>query len=36
MVIERCAQEMPLLRPVGASLVACHRAEEMDSGARSR
>ncbi len=24
-----CAQEVPRLRPVGASLVACHRAEEL-------
>ena len=29
MAIDRCAQEIPLLRPVGASLVACHRAEEV-------
>jgi oligopeptide transport system ATP-binding protein len=36
MVIERCAQEMPLLRPVGASLVACHRAEEIESGTGSQ
>jgi oligopeptide/dipeptide ABC transporter ATP-binding protein len=27
--IERCAQELPELRAVGASLVACHRAEEL-------
>jgi len=27
--VERCAQEVPLLRQVGASLVACHRAEEI-------
>ncbi len=28
MVIGRCRVEEPILRPVGASLVACHRAEE--------
>jgi oligopeptide transport system ATP-binding protein len=28
--IERCARELPELRAVGASLVACHRAEELD------
>ncbi len=27
--IERCAHEVPALRTVGASLVACHRAEEL-------
>jgi oligopeptide transport system ATP-binding protein len=27
--IERCAQEIPVLRPVGESLVACHLAEEI-------
>jgi oligopeptide transport system ATP-binding protein len=27
--IERCARELPLLRAVGESLVACHRAEEI-------
>ncbi|MGA2562704.1 MAG: oligopeptide/dipeptide ABC transporter ATP-binding protein [Steroidobacteraceae bacterium] len=27
--IERCARELPLLRSVGESLVACHRAEEI-------
>jgi oligopeptide transport system ATP-binding protein len=27
--IERCAAEVPLLRPLGATLVACHRAEEL-------
>lgn len=27
--IDRCARERPVLRPVGASLVACHRAEEL-------
>jgi oligopeptide transport system ATP-binding protein len=27
--IERCAAERPLLRPVGASSVACHRAGEI-------
>jgi oligopeptide transport system ATP-binding protein len=27
--IERCAQEVPVLRPVGESLVACHLAEEI-------
>jgi oligopeptide/dipeptide ABC transporter ATP-binding protein len=26
--VARCAAETPLLRPVGASLVACHRADE--------
>ena len=25
----RCAEEVPPLRPVGTSLVACHRAEEL-------
>jgi oligopeptide transport system ATP-binding protein len=30
MAVERCARETPLLRQVGASLVACHRAEEVD------
>ncbi len=30
MAVERCAREIPLLRQVGASLVACHRAEEVD------
>ena len=28
LAIERCTREVPALRPVGASLVACHRAEE--------
>ncbi len=28
-VIDRCRSERPLLRPVGATLVACHRAEEV-------
>ena len=28
LAIERCAREIPALRPVGTSLVACHRAEE--------
>jgi oligopeptide transport system ATP-binding protein len=27
--VERCAQQVPELRPLGASLVACHRAEEL-------
>jgi peptide/nickel transport system ATP-binding protein len=27
--VERCAAETPELRPVGATLVACHRAEEL-------
>jgi oligopeptide transport system ATP-binding protein len=27
--IERCVVERPVLRPLGASLVACHRAEEI-------
>jgi oligopeptide transport system ATP-binding protein len=27
--IELCAQQVPELRPLGASLVACHRAEEL-------
>jgi oligopeptide/dipeptide ABC transporter ATP-binding protein len=31
MAIERCASEIPLLRQVGDSLVACHRAEELAS-----
>jgi oligopeptide transport system ATP-binding protein len=35
MAIERCAREMPLLRQVGDSLVACHRAEEHGSAART-
>jgi peptide/nickel transport system ATP-binding protein len=26
--VARCAEETPLLRPVGASMVACHRADE--------
>jgi oligopeptide transport system ATP-binding protein len=29
MAIERCTLEIPPLRPVGESLVACHRAEEV-------
>jgi oligopeptide transport system ATP-binding protein len=29
MAIARCVQEVPQLRAVGASLVACHRAEEV-------
>jgi oligopeptide transport system ATP-binding protein len=29
MAVERCARETPLLRRFGASLVACHRAEEV-------
>jgi oligopeptide transport system ATP-binding protein len=29
MAIGRCASELPLLRQVGDSLVACHRAEEL-------
>jgi len=28
LAVARCADEMPLLRPVGASLVSCHRADE--------
>jgi oligopeptide transport system ATP-binding protein len=28
-VIERCAAEVPLLRPFAGSLVACHRAEDV-------
>ena len=28
--IQRCTDERPLLRPVGKSLVACHRAEEIE------
>jgi peptide/nickel transport system ATP-binding protein len=28
LAIERCEREIPALRLVGASLVACHRAEE--------
>jgi oligopeptide transport system ATP-binding protein len=31
MAIERCAREVPLLRQVGDSQVACHRAEEVGS-----
>jgi oligopeptide transport system ATP-binding protein len=31
LAIERCAREIPMLRQVGASLVACHRAEEVES-----
>jgi oligopeptide transport system ATP-binding protein len=31
MALDRCAREIPMLRPVGASLVACHRAEEIDA-----
>jgi oligopeptide transport system ATP-binding protein len=31
MAVERCAREIPPLRQVGASLVACHRAEEIDA-----
>jgi oligopeptide transport system ATP-binding protein len=27
--VRRCAEEVPELRPVGESLVACHRAEEL-------
>jgi hypothetical protein len=30
LAIERCARETPLLRQVGASEVACHRAEEVE------
>jgi len=29
LAVERCAREMPGLRQVGASLVACHRAEDV-------
>jgi oligopeptide transport system ATP-binding protein len=29
LAIERCARELPRLREVGGSLVACHRAEEL-------
>jgi oligopeptide transport system ATP-binding protein len=29
LAIERCARDAPLLRQVGCSLVACHRAEEV-------
>jgi oligopeptide/dipeptide ABC transporter ATP-binding protein len=29
LAIERCAREVPALRQVGSSLVACHRAEEV-------
>ncbi len=28
--VERCARERPALRPVAGSLVACHRAGEID------
>jgi oligopeptide transport system ATP-binding protein len=31
LAIERCRQEIPALRAVDASLVACHRAEEPDT-----
>jgi oligopeptide transport system ATP-binding protein len=31
LAIERCAREVPQLRQVGHSLVACHRAEEMST-----
>jgi oligopeptide transport system ATP-binding protein len=30
--LERCARERPALRALGASLVACHRAEELENG----
>jgi oligopeptide/dipeptide ABC transporter ATP-binding protein len=30
--IDRCAQEIPALRPVGESLVACHLAEQIAGG----
>ena len=30
--IERCAAERPALRPVGASLVSCHRADDLMPG----
>jgi len=29
LAIERCAREVPALRPVGDGVVACHRAEEL-------
>jgi oligopeptide/dipeptide ABC transporter ATP-binding protein len=29
--IERCSLEVPLLRPVGESLVACHLAEQIQA-----
>ena len=29
LAIERCARDVPVLRQVGCSLVACHRAEEV-------
>jgi len=29
MAIDRCSHEIPLLRQVGDSQVACHRAEEV-------
>ncbi|HWW21962.1 MAG TPA: oligopeptide/dipeptide ABC transporter ATP-binding protein [Steroidobacteraceae bacterium] len=32
MAIERCAREVPQLRAVATSLVACHRAEEVRGG----
>jgi oligopeptide transport system ATP-binding protein len=32
MAIDRCAREIPLLRQVGDSQVACHRAEEVGDG----
>ncbi|HEY3731905.1 MAG TPA: oligopeptide/dipeptide ABC transporter ATP-binding protein [Steroidobacteraceae bacterium] len=31
LAIERCARELPALRPIGAHQVACHRAEEVVS-----
>jgi hypothetical protein len=30
MAIDRCVREIPVLRHVGDSQVACHRAEEVD------
>jgi len=33
LAIQRCTQEVPELRQVGESLVACHRAEEVKSAA---
>ena len=29
--VERCSRDVPALRPLGPSWVACHRAEEIDS-----
>ena len=31
--VTRCAEQAPQLRPLGPSLVACHQAEQLESGA---